>query len=60
MFSMDIYTFYSGYVNIATGYIKMTSIDHLPGETKVFPVDNHLSVLFSQYLTRNLQNSNPS
>ena len=38
----------------------MTSIDHLPKETKVLPIHDHLFLLFSQYVDRTLQCSNYS
>ena len=47
-------------LRVATGCVKMTSIDHLPEETKVLPVHDHLSITCSQYLDRTLQSSNPS
>ena len=45
---------------IATGYVKMASIDHLHEETEMLPVQNHFSIICSQYLTRALHPSNPS
>ena len=32
-------------LRIATGCVKMTSTDHLHKETKVFPVQDHLSLI---------------
>ena len=45
---------------VATDFVKMTSIDHLP-ETKVLPVQcyDNLSLLGSQCLARTLQPNNP-
>ena len=45
---------------VATGCVKMTSIDHLHKITKIFPVDDHLSLLRSQCLARALKPSNSS
>ena len=45
---------------IATGCVKMTSIDHLYEETKMLPVEDHLSLISSQYLARALQANNSS
>ena len=45
---------------IATGCVKMTSIDHLHEETKMLPVQDHLSLISSQYFVRALQPNNPS
>ena len=35
---------------IATGFVKMTSIDLLQEDTKMLPIQDHLSLIFSQYL----------
>ena len=45
---------------VATGSVKMTSIDNLPEETKVLHVHDHLSLLCPQYFTRTLQSINSS
>ena len=42
-------------VRIATGCVRMTSIDHLQEETKILLVQDHLSLISSQYLARVLQ-----
>ena len=34
-------------LRIATGSVKMTSIDHFQEETKMFPVEDHLSLICS-------------
>ena len=47
-------------VRIATGCVTMTSIYHLHEEIRMFPVQNHLSLISSQYLVRALQPNNPS
>ena len=47
-------------LRVATGCIKMTSIDHLHEETKMLPVQDHLSLICSKYLARTLQPNNPS
>ena len=47
-------------VRIATGCFKMASVDHLHEETKMLPVQDHLSLISSQYLARALQPNNPS
>ena len=52
--------FKNSVLHVATDYVKMTSIDHLPEKTKVLPVHDHLSFLCSQYLARTLQSSNSS
>ena len=44
----------------AISCVKITSIDHLPEETKVLPVHDYLSLLYSKYLARNLQSIKPS
>ena len=44
---------------IATGYVRMTSIDHLHEEAKIFPVQDHLFLISSQYLARAIQPNNP-
>ena len=45
---------------ITTGCVKMTAINHLQDETKILPVQDHLSLSSSQYLVRALQPNNPS
>ena len=45
---------------IATGCVKMTSIDHLLEETEILPAQNHFSLISYQYLARVLQPNNPS
>ena len=51
-------------LRIATCCVKITSIDHLHEETKMLSVQDHLSLISSQYLaqylTRTLQPNNPS
>ena len=47
-------------LSIATGCVKMTSIDHLHQKIKMLPVQYHLSLIRSQYLTRALQPNNSS
>ena len=47
-------------LRIATGCVAMTSIDHMQEETKMLPVQDHLSLISSQYLARTLQPNNPS
>ena len=42
-------------LRIATGCVKMTSIDHLFEETKMLPVQDHLCLISFQYLARALQ-----
>ena len=37
-------------LRIATGCVKMASIDHLHEETEMLPVQDHLSLICSQYL----------
>ena len=44
----------------ATSCDKMTSIDYLYEETKMLPVQDHVSLISSQYLARVLQPNNPS
>ena len=45
-------------LRIATGCAKMTSIDHLQKDSKMLPVQCHLSLINSQYLARALQHNN--
>ena len=47
-------------VLIATGCVKMASVEHLHEETEMLHVQDHLSLIWSQYLTRALQPDNPS
>ena len=47
-------------LRIATVCVKMTSIDHLYQETKLFHVQDDLSLISSQYLARALHPNNPS
>ena len=47
-------------LRIATGCVKMTSIDHLHSETEMLPDQDHLSLISFQYLARALQPYNPS
>ena len=47
-------------LRIATGCVRMSSIDHLHAETKILPVADHLSLLSSQFLARALQPHHPS
>ena len=47
-------------LRIAIGCLKMASIDHLHEETEMLPVQDHLSLICSQYLDRALQLTNPS
>ena len=47
-------------VRIATGCVKMTSIDHLHAEAAVLPVRNHLSLLSSRFLALSLVPTHPS
>ena len=47
-------------LRIATGCVRMASIDHLHEETEMLPVQEHLSLICSQYLARALQPTNPS
>ena len=42
-------------LHIATGCVRMTPIDHLHAETEVLKVDEHLKMLWSQYLAACLQ-----
>ena len=39
----------------ATGCVKMTSINHLHEETEMFPIQDHLFLISSQYLAWSLQ-----
>ena len=45
---------------IATGCVRLTSIDHLYEQTKMLPVQYHIFLISSQYLTKALQPNNPS
>ena len=47
-------------LHITTDCVKMISIDHLREETKMLPVQDHLSRINSQYLAIALQPNNPS
>ena len=47
-------------LRIATGCVKMASIDHLHEETEMLPVQDHLSLICSQHIARALQPTNPS
>ena len=47
-------------LRIATGCVRMASVDHLHEETEMLPVQEHLSLICSQYLARALQPTNPS
>jgi len=47
-------------LRIATGCVKMTSVDHLHEETEMLHVKDHLSLISFQYLARALQPKNPS
>ena len=50
----------SSALRIATGCVKMISIDHLYEETKMLPVQDHLFLLSFQYLARAFQPNNSS
>ena len=47
-------------LRISTGCVKMSPIDHLHAETQVLPVQDHLTLLCSQFLARALQPSHVS
>ena len=47
-------------LRIATGCLKMSPIQHLHSETKVLPVQEHLSLICTQFLARALQPTHPS
>ena len=47
-------------LSIATGCVKMASIDHSHEEIEMLPAQNNLSIICSQYLARALQPTNPS
>ena len=47
-------------LRICTGCVKMTCEGHLHAETAVLPVDDHLSLLSTQFLARSLIPSHPS
>ena len=53
-------TIQNSVIHIATGCIRMTSIDQLHEENKMLSVRDHLSLISSQYLTKALQLNNPS
>ena len=44
----------------ASGCVKMSPIEHLHTETKTLPVNDHLSLLSTQFLARALQPTHPS
>ena len=45
-------------LRIATGCLKMSSVDHLHAETKMLKVREHSELLSAQYLTRCLEPGN--
>ena len=47
-------------LRVATGCVKMTSINHLHEETKMLHFHDHFSLISSQHLARTLQSNNPS
>ena len=47
-------------LRVATGCIKRTPIPHLHEETKVLPIEDHLSLLCQQFYARTLQPEHPS
>ena len=47
-------------LRVPTGCVKITSIVLLQEETKVLPIQDHLSLQCSQYLARTVQPNNPS
>ena len=47
-------------LRIATGCVKMTDPHHLHTETQTLPINDHLSLLCSQFLARTLIPSHPS
>ena len=47
-------------LRIATGNIKLSSIDHLHRECKILPIDDHLEMILSQYLASTLRPDHPS
>ena len=47
-------------LRVATGCIGRTPIPHLHEETKVLPINDHLSLLCQQFLARALQPGHPS
>ena len=47
-------------VRIATGSVKMASIDHLHEESEMLPVQDQLFLICFRYLTGALQANNPS
>ena len=58
--SLELQTIQNPVLHTATGCVRMTSIDHLHKETTMLPVQNHLSLITSQFLAGALQPSNPS
>ena len=46
-------------LRIATGCVKMTSINHLNEETKMIPGHDHIYMISSQYLASTFQLGNP-
>ena len=55
-----IQTIQNSALRIATGCVKMTSINYLHEESKMLPVQDHLSLISSQHLVRALQPNNSS
>ena len=47
-------------LHIATGCVKIASVDHLHEETEMLPVQDHLSLICSQCLAITLRPTNPS
>ena len=47
-------------LRIDTGCVKMTSIDQLHEENEMLPVQDHFSLISSQYLAKDLQPTNLS
>ena len=45
-------------LRIITGSHKMSSIDHIHSETKMLQVEDHLNLLFAQYLVQCLDTEN--
>ena len=45
-------------LRIITGSHKMSSIDHLPSDTKMLQIDDHLNLLAAQYLVQCLDTEN--
>ena len=52
-------TIQNSIIHVATGCVKMASIDHLHEENKMLPVQDLLPLISSQYLARALQPNNP-